>query len=123
MEQAEDLDNQALRDEANAATQAATNIRVLMEGCAMTRRIEKILEQLQEKLEVEGYDADEIEQVRHHSYNMKPYGAPVCLVHMQNFNAPVAHHAAGAGGHGMKQVQNFTLGPVDVRTIEQNGRA
>jgi hypothetical protein len=39
----------------------------------MSRRIESILELFQEQLEVEGYDADAIEQVRRHLYTTMPY--------------------------------------------------
>ncbi|WLH67233.1 hypothetical protein [Pseudomonas sp. FP2309] len=51
----------------------------------MSRRIEQILELFQEQLEVEGYDADDIERVRASMADAKPEGSLECLIHMQHF--------------------------------------
>lgn len=51
----------------------------------MSRRIEQILELFQEQLEVEGYDADDIEQVHKSLQEIKPVTALGTLSYMQHF--------------------------------------
>lgn len=51
----------------------------------MSRRIEQILELFQEQLEVEGYDADDIERVRLSLQEIKPLTALGTLSYMHHF--------------------------------------
>lgn len=52
----------------------------------MSRRIESILELFQEQLEVEGYDADDIEQVHNSlSLALPAKSSLEALIYMQNF--------------------------------------
>jgi hypothetical protein len=52
----------------------------------MSRRIEQILELFQEQLEVEGYDAYDIEQVHKSlSLALPAKSSLECLIHMQHF--------------------------------------
>lgn len=50
----------------------------------MSRRIESILELFQEQLEVDGYDADDIEQVRL-TLGAKPTSTLEGLIYLQQF--------------------------------------